>query len=168
VFFDSPDALVAQDVDGVRDVYEWEDGKVFLVSAGTGSLNSYYLDNTVSGNDVFFTTADGLFSSDTDGGYDVYDARVGGKGEAVATGGCVSNCQSPPSTPPAFSVPLSVTFSGPGTVFPSTGAQKAAPPKKKAVKKKKKKKKVKKKRKGKKAGRAGVGVGSGRGRGGRS
>jgi hypothetical protein len=114
VFFDSPDALVPGDVNGRRDVYEWEAGRVFLVSGGSGLRDSYFLDNSASGGDVFFTTSDGLVAADTDGGYDVYDARVGGLGEPPSLVGCSGDCQGEPSTAPVFGVPVSAAFSGPG------------------------------------------------------
>jgi hypothetical protein len=115
VFFDSPDALVSPDVNGFRDVYEWEDGSVSLISSGSGTANSFFLDNTMSGNDVFFTTAEGLVGADTDGGYDIYDARVGGQAEASAAASCVGECQGEPSTPPT------VTMSGGSLSYVGSG-----------------------------------------------
>lgn len=76
VFFDTPSPLVPAAVNGKRDVYEWENGKVYLLSSGTATANAYYLDNSESGEDVFFATASPLVPSDTDDAYDVYDARV--------------------------------------------------------------------------------------------
>ena len=60
VFFDTPTALVPQDANGVRDVYEWVDGTAHLISSGQDSNPSYILDSSASGDDVFFTTAEGL------------------------------------------------------------------------------------------------------------
>lgn len=34
VFFDSGDAVVPGDVNGTEDVYEWEDGHLYLISSG--------------------------------------------------------------------------------------------------------------------------------------
>lgn len=78
IFFDTPTSLVPEDQNEVRDVYEWHDGQVSLISSGKGTEESLFLDNSASGNDVFFATRDALTSSDTDQSYDVYDARVGG------------------------------------------------------------------------------------------
>jgi hypothetical protein len=39
-FFDSADALVAGDVNALQDVYEWEDGYVYLISDGCVGLIS--------------------------------------------------------------------------------------------------------------------------------
>ena len=59
-----------------KDVYEWENGVVYLISSGKSPLDSFFLDNSENGDDVFFATAQGLVPGDTDGAYDVYDARV--------------------------------------------------------------------------------------------
>jgi hypothetical protein len=152
VFFDSPDPLVAQDTNGVRDVYAWENGHVGLVSAGTGSGNSFFLDNSEDGTDVFFATADGLNPVDTDGGADVYDARTGGITPVVGAGGCVGECQGPPSPAPVFGVPGSFSFAGPGNpALPSTPAPVVKSKPKPKAKPKVKAKRKKGKRRGKRA-----------------
>ena len=127
VFFDTPDPLVPQDSNGRRDVYEWSDGGVSLISSGSSPEDSFYLDNSESGNDVFFNTADGLVAGDADGAYDAYDARVPQPGDtpppsAVPCEGDV--CQGAPSVPSLLDVPPSVTFDGAGNVAPP----KAKPP----------------------------------------
>jgi hypothetical protein len=117
VFFDSPDPLVAQDTDGVRDVYMWENSTVYLISSGASTVGSYYLDSSANGGDVFFATQDGLVSSDTDDVYDVYDARIAQPGDnpplqpSLCQG---SACQGAPSVPVPFDAPASATFSGLG------------------------------------------------------
>jgi hypothetical protein len=91
VFFDSPDALVAGDTNGVEDVYEWEaagtgscqstnqnGGCLFLISTGKSTAPSYFADASADGNDVFFFTQQSLVSQDRDELFDIYDARVGG------------------------------------------------------------------------------------------
>jgi hypothetical protein len=111
VFFDSPDPLVAGDTNTDspelpleeealapqgRDVYEWDDGVVSLISSGKSARNSFLLDNSENGDDVFFTTDEPLAAgADLDGGYVVYDARVPEPGEKLAAGGeCAgSGCQ---------------------------------------------------------------------------
>lgn len=123
VFFDTPEALVPGDVNGVRDVYEWEEGQVHLISTGTDPQPSFFLDNSESGADVFFATAAGLAASDTDGGYDVYDARIGGGfPRAQSTSGCQAECQGPTSGAPEFPVPASALFAGPGNLTFSAAA----------------------------------------------
>lgn len=110
LYFDSPDALVPQDVNGKEDVYEYEpqgvpsgahrcsssgvtysaraEGCIALISSGTGTSESAFLDASVSGGegasgeqleegggDVFFVTAAKLVPQDTDTSFDVYDAH---------------------------------------------------------------------------------------------
>jgi hypothetical protein len=91
IFFQTPDPLVSEDVNGgsfadgpfgsteeSTDVYEWENGKVSLISDGRTTPGATLDGTTPSGNDVFITTPASLVSSDTDGFNDIYDARVGG------------------------------------------------------------------------------------------
>jgi sugar lactone lactonase YvrE len=91
IFFDTPDALVANDTNGVTDAYEWEasgtgscqsalenGGCLYLMSTGASPLPSYFGDASVSGNDAFFFTQQSLVQQDRDELYDVYDARVNG------------------------------------------------------------------------------------------
>ena len=149
-----------------RDVYEWENGVVYLISTGRSLRNSFLLDSSANGNDVFFATAEGLVPGDTDGGYDVYDARIPHAGEpyppaAVPCEGSV--CQGPPHVESPLAPPARATFPGSDnlTAEPAT----APPPKKtttktvkckkgftkknnKCVKSKKKKTKAKKSAKG--------------------
>ena len=66
-------------------------GCVGLVSSGTSSEESAFLDASENGNDVFFLTAARLSPLDTDTTFDVYDAHA-----------CTSEspCITPPSSPP--------------------------------------------------------------------
>ncbi len=147
VFFDTPDPLVAQDTNGERDVYEWENGNVFLISSGKSNDESNVLDSSASGGDVFFTTSSGLVPGDVDEAYDVYDARVPRPGDnpppsAVPCQGDV--CQGPPSVPALLGEPASATFTGAGNLTPPE----AKPPvKRKAAKRKAPAHKRKRKRK---------------------
>ncbi len=132
VFFETRAALVPQDADGLSNVYEWENGVVYLISSGKSMHNSYFLDNSENGSDVFFATTDGLVPGDTDGAYDVYDARVPHPGDnpppaAVPCEGSV--CQGPPRVPTPLAAPASATFSGLGDVAPESALQPAAKPK---------------------------------------
>ena len=134
VFFDTPEALVPQDVNGVRDVYEWEEGNVHLISSGTNPLPSFFLDNSESGSDVFFATAAGLAPSDTDGGYDVYDARIGeGFPQEPTPSECMTECQGPPASPPSFANPASAAFSGTGNLTTPTPTKTVTPKRKTAA-----------------------------------
>ncbi len=129
IFFDTSDPLVPQATNtGSTDVYEWENGVVYLISSGTSPRNSYFLDNGENGDDVFFATTEGLFLGDTDGAYDVYDARIPQQGDnqppaAVPCEGSV--CQGPPSVPSLLAAPASATFSGLGNPAPEPEAMPA-------------------------------------------
>ena len=132
VFFDTSTPLVPQATDGMRNVYEWENGHVYLISSGKSSENSYVLDSGASGGDVFFTTSEGLAAGDTDGSRDVYDARVPRPGDrpppsAVPCEGDV--CQGPPSVPSPLGAPSSATFSGLGNLPPAPVVSPKATPK---------------------------------------
>ena len=78
IFFDTPDPLVAIDVNGTRDVYSYRDGRVALISPGDQPYAAELEEVTPSGKDVFFSTAQRLLASDRDLAADIYDARVGG------------------------------------------------------------------------------------------
>jgi hypothetical protein len=141
VFFNSKDALVPQDVDGTQDAYQYEPagtgdcttasttystksgGCVSLISSGTSTSESAFLDASETGGDVFFLTTSQLVPKDVDDIYDIYDAHL-----------CTSNspCFLPPpvSPPPCdngeackaaqtpqpllFGAPASATFKGAG------------------------------------------------------
>ncbi len=146
LFFDSEDALVPQDSNGRPDVYEWEQpaaqpepddsctrssssfsesngGCIFPISDVAGDYESFFLDASPNGNDVFFATEDQLVPADTDFHIDVYDARVGG-GFPVAVEPPPCNngdsCKGPVSPQPSvFGAPASATFSGAGNVTPA-------------------------------------------------
>ena len=86
LFFDSPEAYVPDDANGVEDVYEYEPGGVGTctsgagcigpISAGAGPEESLFEDASANGNDVFFRTAVPLVGEDHDTSYDLYDAHV--------------------------------------------------------------------------------------------
>jgi hypothetical protein len=79
IYFTSRDQLVPGDTNGtVRDVYEWNDGTLSLISSGTSNADNLLVGTTPSGNDVFFVTAQRLVGWDLDDARDIYDARVGG------------------------------------------------------------------------------------------
>jgi hypothetical protein len=153
IFFETPDPLVPQDVNtgttvvrniqGVvrpvvegGDVYEWENGVVYLISSGKSTFDSIFLDSSENGDDVFFATTDGFVPGDTDGAYDVYDARVPHPGDnpppaAVPCEGSV--CQGPPNVPAPLAPPASATFSGLGN--PSSEPTATPPPPKTTTRK---------------------------------
>jgi hypothetical protein len=115
VFFETSEPLLPQqDTNGLRDVYEYERGALHLISSGTSSAPSYFLDATPSGSDVFFTTAQKLLPRDTESTYNIYDARVdGGFLEPPSPAPpCESECRGSAGTSPVFSAPSSTTFTG--------------------------------------------------------
>ncbi len=158
LFFDSADDLVPADHNGVEDVYEYEPtgtgrqghvcgpgsesssevfsasaaGCVGLISSGTSSLESVFLDASVDGTDVFLLTAAQLTSSDVDSAYDVYDAHecsVGAPCETPAAPehacGSVDACRgSLGGTALGLESPSSMSTAGAGNVEPVTPVKK--------------------------------------------
>jgi hypothetical protein len=127
VFFDSADALLPTDTNGVIDVYEWEaegtgtcetaGGCIYLLSSGTSPDPSWFGDASLDGEHAFLFTGEQLVPGDRDQLYDVYDAGVGAglaAQHALSPPTCTSTaCQvnpPPPPDPPASSA----VFSGPG------------------------------------------------------
>jgi hypothetical protein len=132
-FFDTSDRLVAGDSNGRQDVYEYEDGRAYLISSGLSGADSYFGDATTNGTDVFFWTRAGLLSSDQDALGDLYDAHVqGGFPSALGTAGaCEGEACQGAVAPPDDATPTSALFSGPGNLVPALATIVA--PKKKTV-----------------------------------
>lgn len=141
LFFQSADALVAQDTNGQQDVYEYEPaglggvhgcsegvskfspaagGCISLVSSGTSSQESIFYDASLSGDDVFFTTNSRLDPArDLDEATDLYDARVGGGFPvAPAPPSCEGDRCQTAVVAPIDETPSSLSYSGPGNVPP--------------------------------------------------
>jgi hypothetical protein len=128
VFFDTGQALVAQDTDGTQDVYEWEQdgtgacrqqgGCVYLISRGSSPDNSFLADASTSGDDVFFVTRTPLVPGIGDQRMVMYDAHVCGEAAPCAHEAALActgtGCQGVPPAAPLFATPASVTFSGVG------------------------------------------------------
>ena len=103
VFFESSAALTPNALEGFKNVYEYHDGQVSLISDGqditrfffTGESIVKFLGTDASGKDVFFMTADRLVGQDTDTSVDIYDARIdGGFPGPAAPAACVGEgCQ---------------------------------------------------------------------------
>jgi sugar lactone lactonase YvrE len=172
VFFETYDQLVAADENLKRDVYGFETpgegtctnasanfdpvsgGCHFLVSSGKDSDESYLVDASADGRDVFFSTRSRLTGWDVNDNFDVYDYRVGGGFPEPPTpaAACVSraSCKSPATPPPAPPTPATPTFTGPANAKP-----KQSKPKKNKKHKQKKHHKKKSKHHANKKGRAG-------------
>lgn len=79
VFFTTLESFALRDTNGKRDVYQWTDGEMKLISLGLGRDDSALLSVTADGRDVFFFTRDILSRLDANGNaVKVYDAREGG------------------------------------------------------------------------------------------
>lgn len=144
LFFNSNEALVPQDVNGVMDVYQFEPegegdctnqsvtfaellaGCVGLISSGGSAEESAFMDASANGNDVFFLTAARLRPEDFDNSLDMYDARVCTGSSpclpvpAAGPSSCVTGDACKPSSSPqpsVFGAPPSATFSGAGNVI---------------------------------------------------
>lgn len=78
VFFDTPDGLVPQDVNNRYDVYVFRGGTPELMTQGNRNFDAKFVDASLSGDDVFFTTRQQLVSQDVDPYSDVYDWRTDG------------------------------------------------------------------------------------------
>jgi DNA-binding beta-propeller fold protein YncE len=152
LFFNSPDALVPQDVNGTWDVYEYEpvgvgdcvsggtrysprsNGCVDLISSGGSAEESAFMDASETGGDVFFLTKAKLAPQDYDEAFDVYDAH-----ECTAASPCqpqavplppacttAEACRAAPAPEPGvFGAPPSATFNGLGNFAPAVPVTKA-------------------------------------------
>ncbi len=146
-FFDTPAALVPQDLDGEIppptstaaqgqegqspswDIYEWRkagvdgcthmQGCVSLITPGTDGVSVSLIGTTPSGSDVFFNTHSSLLPQDKDTAGDVYDARIdGGFPVAASPLECEGDACSTPASSPIDATPSSLTFAGEGNVIP--------------------------------------------------
>ena len=120
VFFTSTARLVAADVNGAQDVYEYKDGKNSLISPGNAPFDAILADISEDGSDVFFTTGQKLVGQDNDQSIDVYDARVDGglaKQNPPPPQECIrDDCKATPSAGPEVPFGGSEALSGPGNV----------------------------------------------------
>lgn len=116
VFFDTEDALLSADTNGMRDVYEYAAGQLHLLSTGSALDDSWFANATPSGSDVFILTPQQLLPQDGDTSPDLYDARVDGGFPSAPSGvPCEGDgCKGAGSTAPVAMTPASATFSGPG------------------------------------------------------
>jgi len=100
-------------------------GCVALISSGTSSEPSTFLDASETGGDVFFLTSSQLTSTDREGGVSIFDAQ-----ECTSAAPCPppapvpapecnteASCKASPEPQPSiYGAPSSATFSGPGNL----------------------------------------------------
>ncbi len=148
LFFNSSDALLPQDTNGLSDVYEYEpdgvgscaegEGCVDLISSGASGEEAGFLDASATGDDAFFITSARLTQGDEDTAFDLYDAHVCTASvpctqQASTPPPCGSGdaCKAPPTPQPtSFGAPASATFSGHGNTVataPASVQRRSAP-----------------------------------------
>jgi DNA-binding beta-propeller fold protein YncE len=136
-YFNSTNPLVNSDSNETWDVYQYEPvgvgdcdssagsgiveitetGCVGLISSGSDSLPSAFMDASSSGDDVFFATFGRLSPLDTDEAPDIYDARVNGVQVTVEQHTeCNGEACQHRGLPPGESAPNSSTFNGAGNL----------------------------------------------------
>jgi hypothetical protein len=136
VFFNSFDALVPEDNNGVQDVYQWEEqgsgtcekpaGCISLISTGQSPEDSSFMDADPSGDRVFIRTGESIHPEDPQG-RDIYAAVVDGgyPPPPPPLPPCVGDaCQNIPAAPDD-PTPASAGFRGAGDPQPrrDCGAQ---------------------------------------------
>jgi hypothetical protein len=131
VYFETSDALVEGDEDGLQDVYQWRAGELSLVSYGHSGSDDWLYGVSPDGHDVFFTSSDPLVTAKEGATPAIYDARVDGgfPSPGVAGIGCEGEaCQGQPAPLPPLSAPASAGFQGAGNPGPSCsrGSRRAA------------------------------------------
>jgi hypothetical protein len=124
-FFSSREALVPEDTNGKFDAYEYDTstGSVNLLSDGKDPGDSFFLDASADGHDVYFVTRARLVGWDTDNAQDVYDARIGGglPDPTPIPRECIgSACQGQPAGAPAATVLGSTNIESAGNKHPQT------------------------------------------------
>jgi hypothetical protein len=125
VFFTTLESFTLRDTNEKRDAYEWDGGKVALISSGIGQEDSALATASADGDDAFFFTRDVLVPTDKNGNVvKVYDARVGGgfpfdppRGLCKASDECHGAGSQPPP-PPDIN-----TGTGPPQARPPVGAK---------------------------------------------
>jgi hypothetical protein len=121
LFFSTTDAVLPQDGNRKSDVYEYENGRIYLISPGLADSEAVFADASESGSDVFFTAQQRLTAGSDEEITDLYDARVGGRGEELSPPSCSEEaCRALPTPTPSFEAPSSNIFTGAGNSAPPT------------------------------------------------
>ena len=130
-FFEMPDALAPGAIEGARNIYEWEDGQVYLLASEVEASPPAQLERRLlfagaseRGDDAFLITSKQLSPQDGDGRRDLYDLRVGGRFPAAQPPPSTCDallegaCQGAPPATPAPATPVTPSFNGPGNPAP--------------------------------------------------
>jgi Tol biopolymer transport system component len=121
VFFHTTESLLPADSNGRSDVYEYDvvTHSLHLISTGTSPADSFFLDASSDGRDLFFLTRQRLVGWDIDQNYDVYDARVDGgfPDPMPASGPCTGEvCKGLAAASPGVTESATRSFHGAGNV----------------------------------------------------
>ncbi len=134
VVFQTQDALVAEDINGTADVYEWRNGHVMLVSDGetefpTGDAGLRLQAMSDDGMNILFVSGSvALTGHEQDSMAQVYAAHIGGgfPPPPIPPAPCTEDaCQGPLDPAPALRDAASAGFAGPGNQ--SRGRKRARP-----------------------------------------
>jgi hypothetical protein len=130
VFFDSPDPLLPAAMNGLYNVYEYENGVLHLLSDGNGPYSSRLVGASRDGADVIIQTDDSLVPQDQDNGNgDLYDVRIGGGFPYTPPGGCSGDpCQGQPALAPVLSSASSSSYLPGENLAPPIAAPALKPP----------------------------------------
>ena len=144
IFFDTPNALLPDDIDGEleplgfqgayspsSDVYEWRrygidgcklrQGCLALITNGISGNKNIFLGTDPSGHDVFFATEAPLVAQDKDSVSDIYDARIDGgfPQPPPLPLQCEGDSCHNPTNPPNDPTPATSIHKGPGNKHPT-------------------------------------------------
>jgi hypothetical protein len=124
VLFHTGEELVREDVNNKQDAYEFDvaTGTPHLLSSGKDQSDSFFMEASADGADVFFLTREQLVGWDFDQNYDLYDARVnGGLPEPSPVPPCSGEgCHGSSPGEPAAAEPVTHTVHGKGNLKPAT------------------------------------------------
>lgn len=124
-FFDTGEALVPQDTNSRRDVYEYDTvtGEVHLLTTGRCDCDATFVDASPDGKNVYVVTHEKLVTADSDSAGDLYDVRVDGgflRQSSPARPGCMGDQCQPEAAPLApLAAPPSNALTGIKAVLPS-------------------------------------------------
>jgi hypothetical protein len=146
IVFETREALVKEDEDGFYDVYLWNNGKLSLISSGTGNEAEFLYGMSRDASNVFFVSDQTLVPQDEDGlNRSIYDARIDGGFAPKSVSACEGeSCQGPLAASPSLAMPSTSVALSSGNVVPKHHKKKHH--KKKHHKKKHHKKKHHKKK----------------------